>query len=360
MWRIALLSPASAVPAFEAVLARFCVSVFLSVDIDELPLPSREREGPIARRWEGEGAAARQSEGRNAMPPTGMSVFFPSPLPSPARGEGECDGRARRIGNDVCVLEGIACAPLDRSALDLALAIAAAAAGVPPPEVTIEPLPARDWLAEHRERFAPFRIGPFLIQEPENGTPMPPGLISLRIEAATAFGSGRHGSTEGCLRALALLRGRRFRRPLDLGCGSGILAIAAAKLWRVAVLASDIDPRAVEVARANARLNGVAHLVRVVVADGYRSPAIAAGRPFDLLLCNILARPLKRMAGDLARHLAPAGIAVLAGLLAGDGNDVLAAHRAVGLRLLRKIDLQGWRTLVLERRAPPPATAGSP
>jgi ribosomal protein L11 methyltransferase len=289
-----------------------------------------------------------------------MSAFFPSPLPSPAGGEGEFDGRARRIRNDVCVLEGIACAPLDRSALHVALAIAAAAAGVPAPEVTIERLPERDWLAENRERFAPFRIGRFHIQEPEDETPVPPGLIALRIEAATAFGSGRHGSTEGCLRALDMLHGRRIHRVLDIGCGSGILAIAAAKLWRVPVLASDIDPRAVAVARANARLNGVGHLVRVVAADGYRSPAIAAGRPFDLVLCNILARPLKRLAQGLARHLAPGGLAVLAGLLAADGNDVLAAYRTAGLSLMRQIDVDGWRTLVLERRPARPPTSGAP
>jgi ribosomal protein L11 methyltransferase len=256
-----------------------------------------------------------------------------------------------------CV-EGIASVEPHRPALDLALAIAAAAAGLPPPEVTIESLPDLDWLAENRERFAAFRIGRFLIQGPEDETPVPPGPIALRVEAATAFGSGRHGSTEGCLRALDMIHGRGIRRPLDIGCGSGILAIAAAKLWRVLVLASDVDPRAVEVARANARLNGVGHLVRVVVADGYRSPEITAHRPFDLVLCNILARPLKWMAGDLARHLAADGVVVLAGLLARDGNDVLAAYRAVGLRLLRKIDIEEWRTLVC--RAPPPAISGAP
>jgi ribosomal protein L11 methyltransferase len=112
-------------------------------------------------------------------------------------------------------------------------------------------------------------------------------------------------------------------------------------------------------AGANARLNGVPNLVRVVAADGYRSPLITARRPFDLVLCNILARPSKRMARDLAGHLAPEGIAVLAGLLAPDGNDVLAVHRAVGLGLLNTIDVEGWRTLVL-RRAPSPATSGAP
>jgi ribosomal protein L11 methyltransferase len=254
-------------------------------------------------------------------------------------------------GAHTCRLEGIASREPDRCALDLALAIAATATGVPAPKVTIERLRKRDWLAENRERFAAFRVGRFVIQEPEDRTPGPPGAMALCVEAATAFGSGRHGSTEGCLRALDTLRGRRIRRALDLGCGSGILAIAAAKLWRTPVLASDIDPHAVAVARTNARLNGVGHLVHVVVADGYRSPAIAARRPFDLVLCNILARPLRRMAGDLARHLAPEGIAVLAGVLTSDANDVSAPHRAVGLRPLRTIDVEGWRTLVL-RRAP--------
>jgi ribosomal protein L11 methyltransferase len=249
------------------------------------------------------------------------------------------------------VLEGIACAPPDLAALDLVIALAAAAAGVPPPELTIEPLPERDWLADNRERFAPFRIGRFVIQEPEDKTPAPPGAIPLRIEAASAFGSGRHGSTEGCLRALEMLARRPVRSVLDVGCGSGILAIAAAKLWRVPVLASDVDPQAVAVARANARLNGVGHLVRVVVADGYRSPVIEAGSPFDLVLCNILARPLKRLAPVATRHTRPGGIAVLAGFLAADGNDVLAAHRAAGLTLLRRVDREGWRTLVLQRRA---------
>ncbi|MGH8639666.1 MAG: 50S ribosomal protein L11 methyltransferase, partial [Burkholderiales bacterium] len=119
-------------------------------------------------------------------------------------------------GAHTCRVEGIAFREPDRRALSLALAVATAASGVPALEVTIERLPDRDWLAENRERFAPFRIGRFVVQEPEDETPVPPALITLRIEAATAFGSGRHGSTEGCLRALDMLRGQRIRRPLDL------------------------------------------------------------------------------------------------------------------------------------------------
>jgi ribosomal protein L11 methyltransferase len=237
----------------------------------------------------------------------------------------------------------------DRATLNLEVTLAAAALGIPPPVFSIVPLPERDWLAENRERFAAFRIGRFLVQEPDDPTPLPEGRLVLRIEAATAFGSGRHGSTEGCLRALQRLACRQVGRPVDIGCGSGILGIAAAKLWRVPVLATDCDPRAVAVTRANARLNGVGHLLRAVVADGWRGRGITNAAPFDLALCNILARPLRRMAKDLSRHLAPGGIAVLAGLLVRDGNAVLAAHRAAGLHLCQRIDVDGWRTLVLRR-----------
>lgn len=248
-----------------------------------------------------------------------------------------------------CRIEALGEDALDLPALDLAIALAAAAAGIDPPEVVIEALPERDWLAENRERFAAFRIGRFRIREPDDPTACPPGLIDLQIEAATAFGSGRHGSTEGCLRALSRLARRPVRHPIDVGCGSGILAIAAAKLWRVPVVACDVDPAAVTVTRANARLNGVAALVRAVEADGWQACSIASGAPYDLVMCNILARPLKRLAGDLARHIAPGGVALLAGLLMADGADVLAAHRAFGLRLVERIDLDGWRTLLLRR-----------
>ena len=246
-------------------------------------------------------------------------------------------------------LEALSSAEPDLPRLALKVALATAAAGVAAPAMAVEALPDRDWLAENRERFAAFHIGRFRIREPDDPSPAPPGAIELRIEAASAFGSGRHGSTEGCLRALQLFSGGHPRRVLDVGCGSGILAIAAAKLWRVPVLASDIDAAAVAVAAANARNNGVGPLVRTVAATGYRSPAIATARPFDLILCNILARPLKRLARDLARHLAPGGTAILAGLLRQDGADVLAVHRTVGLRLLRRIEVDGWQTLVVRQ-----------
>ncbi len=248
-----------------------------------------------------------------------------------------------------CCLVALAAAEPQTRELETLLRLAAASSGVALPATVIEMLPERDWLADNREHFRPFRVGRFWIAEPGDPALRPGGLIELRIEAATAFGSGRHDSTEGCLRALDLITGKHPRRVLDLGCGSGILAIAAAKLWCVPVLASDIDPLAVAVARANARLNGVGALVRTTIATGYGSPAIAAAAPFDLILCNILARPLKRLARALSRHLAPGGTAILAGLLRSDGADVLAAHRAVGLRLVRRIDVREWQTLVIRR-----------
>lgn len=257
--------------------------------------------------------------------------------------------------HDCWRIEALSATEPERAHLEVALALAAAAAGEGPPDLCVEPLAERDWLAENRERFAAFRVGRFRVQEPEDLSPIPSGLIPLRIEAATAFGSGRHASTEGCLRALSILAPRTVRRPIDIGCGSGILAIATAKLWRVPVLASDIDARAVAVTRANAQLNGVGPLVRAVTASGWRSRDIAAGAPFDLVLANILARPLKRMAGDLVRHLSPGGTAVLAGLLGRDGADVLAACRAHGLILERIIDVDDWPTLILRKPVRPTA-----
>jgi ribosomal protein L11 methyltransferase len=137
---------------------------------------------------------------------------------------------------------------------------------------------------------------------------------------------------------------------LDLGCGTGILAIAAAKLWRRPVLACDIDPEAVRIARINARRNGVAAQIGAALASRYQHRAIARRAPFDLVLANILARPLMALAPGLRRSLAPGGIAILSGLLARQEEAVLAAHRAQGLYLVARITLEGWRTLIVARR----------
>ena len=183
------------------------------------------------------------------------------------------------------------------------------------------------------------------------------GRIVLRLDAGVAFGSGEHGSTRGCLRALEGMAHRRPRRILDLGTGSGILAMAAARLARRPVTGTDIDPWSVRTARENARRNGLGNRARFLRADGWSSPAIARGAPYDLVFANILARPLCAMARDLARHLAPGGTAILAGLLATQARMVLAAHRRPGLYLERVVGDGAWATLVL-RRAASPVAAG--
>jgi ribosomal protein L11 methyltransferase len=176
-----------------------------------------------------------------------------------------------------------------------------------------------------------------------------PGRITLTLDAGLAFGTGEHNSTRGCLIALERMAHRRPARILDLGTGSGILAIAAAKLLYRNILASDIDPRAARVAAANARLNNVAALVSAFKADGWADKRLKRGAPYDLVFANILARPLCAMAHELAAHLAPGGTAILAGLLTTQAQWVLSAHRRAGLRLETRIPDGAWTTLVLRK-----------
>jgi ribosomal protein L11 methyltransferase len=233
------------------------------------------------------------------------------------------------------------------AALEVRLRLAAAAAGGKLLRITEERLAERDWLAENRRAFPPLRIGCFFVHGSHWRGKVPAGAIAVEIDAATAFGTGEHPSTRGCLLALdGLARRRRYRWPLDVGTGSGILAIAAAKRLRRNVLASDVDCAAVRVATLHVRRNGLASRVRVVCAPGYRSRA-GSGARHDLILANILARPLALMARDLARAIRPGGAAVLAGLLRRQEALVVAAHRAQGLALERRLVIEGWSTLVL-------------
>jgi ribosomal protein L11 methyltransferase len=237
-------------------------------------------------------------------------------------------------------------------ALEVRLALAAAVSGGRLAHIVEERLPERDWLAENRRAFPPQRIGRFFIHGSHWRGPAPASAIAIEIDAATAFGTGEHASTRGCLLALeGLARRRRFRRPLDIGTGSGILAIAAAKRLHRRIIAGDIDPEAVRVARHHARRNGLTGQVRVVAAAGYRSRVLRRS-DYDLILANILARPLALMARDLKRAIAPGGIAVLAGLLRRQEALVLAAHRAQGLSLERRLVIEGWSTLVLRSGQP--------
>ena len=246
----------------------------------------------------------------------------------------------------------------DEAGVAALLAAAAAAGGTAVPEFTIAALPALDWVAESQQALPPVRAGRFYLHGAHVTDPMPAASIPIRVEAGAAFGTGRHETTAGCLIALSqIAKARRLRRMLDMGCGSGVLAIAMAKLWRAPVLAVDNDAVAVAVTLANSRINGVAGHLRATTSDGYGTTAVTRAAPFDLVAANILAAPLCAMAGALAACLAPGGIAVLAGLLASQEREVLARHRRAGLCLVGRLRLGDWTTLVLAR---PNANAAAP
>lgn len=216
--------------------------------------------------------------------------------------------------------------------------------------VTVEPLPDQDWIRQSQLGLPPVRAGRFFLYGAHDAGRVPAGVIPIRIEAGLAFGTGHHETTMLCLEAITLLgRGRRPQRILDLGCGTGVLAIAAAKLWRQHVLASDIDPVATEVARENARMNGVRSLVRAILADGMTSPAIQTGTPYDLIVANILAGPLRLLAPALSAVLARGGSIVLSGLLRDQEHQVETRYRAQGL-VHRKAFRKGpWSALIVAR-----------
>ena len=244
----------------------------------------------------------------------------------------------------------------DRDALAARLAPLAERAGLARIDISVLPVAATDWLARTAESFPARPIGRFWVHGSHIEGPAPEGTLPIELDAGLAFGSGEHASTEGCLLALErLARRRRFRRILDLGCGSGILAIAAARLWTARVIAADIDPVAVAVARANAERNGVGHRIRALASDGYGNPLVRAGGPYQLIVANILADPLCALARATARHLAPGGALVLSGLLDRQAPRVLEAHRRHHLALQARIDVTIWTTLVLRRRPAPGA-----
>lgn len=241
-------------------------------------------------------------------------------------------------------------APPDPVALETALAVAAAGAGIAPPRPMLAALPETDWLAENRKSFPPVRIGRFYIHRSHHARPPADGRIAIRLDASLAFGSGTHASTQGVLRALdALARRIRPRRILDLGTGSGILAVAAAKLWPARIVATDIDPASVRMTAMNAAANGVAARIAAVAGPGLR--AAPRRSRFDLVLANIQVRPLAALAPAIARRIRPGACVILSGLLRADEAEALAAYRAQGLVLEARFQLGDWVTLVLGRRA---------
>ncbi len=252
--------------------------------------------------------------------------------------------------NDIWDLQGVKERGAFEPELASALAVAELLTGVSP-EITRGLVPVGGWLARTQAAFPEQKIGRrFVVRGTHIFDPALPGRHTLRLDAGLAFGTGEHNSTRGCLLALErLARHARPRRILDLGTGSGILAVATAKLLHRPVLATDIDPRAVRVAAANARLNRQAALVSTLQADGWSSPVITRAAPYDLVLANILARPLCAMARDLAAHLAPGGHAILAGLLTTQARWVLSAHRRHGLVLTHHIRDGAWSILTLRK-----------
>jgi len=216
--------------------------------------------------------------------------------------------------------------------------------------ITFDTVEAKDWVKVTLDELVPVRAGRFIVHGQHDRSRISPNKLGIEIEAALAFGTGHHGTTRGCLLLLDdVLKARRPKRVLDLGTGTGVLAIAAAKALRVKVLASDIDPLAVRVARDNARLNGTGDLVETIHATGFSAPEFTKHGPFDLVLANILANPLRQMATQMARHLAPSALAILSGLLPHQAQSVIAAYRARGLVLKRHLQIEGWSSLLMQR-----------
>jgi ribosomal protein L11 methyltransferase len=212
-----------------------------------------------------------------------------------------------------------------------------------------ERVAAKDWVRESLAGLAPVTAGRFVVHGAHDRARVPFNRIGIEIEAALAFGTGHHGTTRGCLLALdSICKSLPRRRILDLGTGSGVLAIAAARALRQPVLATDIDGSAVRAARANAALNRAGSFVEVIKADGVTGPKLRERAPYDLILANILLRPLQRLAAPLTRLAAPGARVVLSGLLASQANAAISAYR--GLALERRIELDGWTTLILVRR----------
>ncbi|TCT06848.1 50S ribosomal protein L11 methyltransferase [Aquabacter spiritensis] len=223
-------------------------------------------------------------------------------------------------------------------------------------------LQEKDWIAASLEGLAPVRVGPFHVHGSHDRARVPVNGIGIEIEAALAFGTGHHGTTQGCLAAIVdEARRRRPRRVLDVGTGTGVLAIAAARLFRIPVMAGDIDAVAVRTARDNSRANASGAFVHTVLAPGVDAGPLRAAAPYDLILANILLPPLKRLARSLRPLLAPGGRLVLSGLLTSHASAALAAYRTQGLVLVRRRDIEGWTTLTLavaekERKAALPPT----
>jgi ribosomal protein L11 methyltransferase len=237
-------------------------------------------------------------------------------------------------------------APPDTSAVAALLATTGLGPGLP------EDVPDIDWVAHALAGLGVVRAGRFLLYGVHDADKVPdePDLIPIRIDANQAFGTGHHPTTAGCLTLLDRLAGIAPRAILDLGTGSAVLAIAAAKLWDRDVLAVDIDPKSVEIARLNAALNGVESRVTLAVADGFASTVVARAAPFDFVFANILAGPLIAFAPQMAAHMKAGGRAMIAGIMTEQEAAVAAAYEAAGFRRLNRLDHETWPVLLFVKR----------
>ncbi|WP_306047084.1 50S ribosomal protein L11 methyltransferase [Nioella sp. MMSF_3534] len=232
---------------------------------------------------------------------------------------------------------------------EVALALLAAAHGAKP--FVVSELPETDWVAHVKRELHPVEAGRFFVYGSHDADKVPDGCVPLLIEAAMAFGTGHHGTTKGCLEALERLiqAGEVKKNTVDIGCGTAVLALAAAKVWPEPVLASDIDEVAVDVALANVAANGEAGRVRCLEAAGLDHAELHAAAPYDLIFANILKGPLVELAPDVAAHCAEGGHVILSGLLNEQGDEVVAAYAAQGMTLEHRAELGEWTTLTLRR-----------
>lgn len=231
------------------------------------------------------------------------------------------------------------------------LAVLAAAFGAKP--FVVSELPETDWVAHVRRELKPVVAGRFFVYGSHDADKVPTddGVEPLLIEAAMAFGTGHHGTTLGCLSALDKLCDQGFigRSVADIGCGTAVLAMAAARMWPGQVLASDIDEVAVDVARANLRANALEDRVVCVEAAGFDNPVILGRAPFDLVFANILKGPLVALAPDMAAHVAPGGFAILSGILNEQADDVLSVYSRNKFNLVSRREFVEWTTLMLRK-----------
>ncbi|HQY44995.1 MAG TPA: 50S ribosomal protein L11 methyltransferase [Paracoccaceae bacterium] len=232
---------------------------------------------------------------------------------------------------------------------DTELALMAAIYGAKP--FAVSEVPETDWVAHVKRELQPVEAGRFFVYGSHDAEKVPQAKVALLIEAAMAFGTGHHGTTKGCLLALDRLdrAGFRGQNVADIGCGTAVLAMAAAAIWPRPVIASDIDPVAVEVARANAAANGLSDRVICVEAAGFGQADLHARAPYDLVFANILKGPLLDLAPDMAAHVGPGGYAILSGILNTQADEVIAAYKRAGFTLAARDEITEWTTLVLRR-----------